>query len=352
MDLNKFDLNLLKALDVLLEERNVTRAAERLFITQQAASGALQRLRRHFDDDLLSPVGRRLEPTPLALSLVLPVREALLATKAALGTRPTFDPQSAQANCRIAMTDYSLLVALPRFLRRLSVDAPRVRCTVEPLTKNSFDRLDMGDLDFCLAANDVRLYGRHRPGKLIRSEPMFQDDFVCVVDPRYVDISRGMPLSAYKRLRHNSVAFGEPWAPARDGRHRTRQVIFRWCAPCGDARNWAIPSAARTRLDQPRAQAEPSLGGRSFDPETGARTRMRSPETPAAKRLFTVNEFCTAYGTGRSKTYELIRLGLLKARKLDGKTMIRAEDAEAFVERLPPALGALGPSPGRRRSLS
>jgi hypothetical protein len=79
---------------------------------------------------------------------------------------------------------------------------------------------------------------------------------------------------------------------------------------------------------------------------------MSSPETQAAKRLFTVNEFCAAYGTGRSKTYDLIRRGLLKARKLDGKTMIRAEDAEAFVERLPPALGALGPCPGRRRSLT
>ena len=74
MDLSKFDLNLLRGLDVLLEERNVTRAAERLFITQQAASGTLQRLRRHFDDELLTRVGRHLEPTPLARSLVTPVR--------------------------------------------------------------------------------------------------------------------------------------------------------------------------------------------------------------------------------------------------------------------------------------
>lgn len=209
MDLSRFDLNLLKALDVLLEERNVTRAAERLFITQQAASGALQRLRRHFDDDLLSPIGRRLEPTPLAVSLTIPVREALLAAKAALDTRPSFDPQTAKGNCRIAMTDYSLLVVMPQFLRRLSAEAPRMRCIIEPLSKNSFDRLDMGDLDFCLAAHDVRLYGSHRPGKFIHSQPMFEDDFVCVVDPRNIDISKGMPLSLYRRLRHNSVAFGD-----------------------------------------------------------------------------------------------------------------------------------------------
>lgn len=78
---------------------------------------------------------------------------------------------------------------------------------------------------------------------------------------------------------------------------------------------------------------------------------MHAPEAPTAKRLLTINQFCAAYRAGRSKTYDLIRRGLLKACKLDGKTMIRAEDAEAFVERLPPALGASGPHPGRRRFL-
>ena len=75
VDLKNFDLNLLRALDALLEEKNVTHAGQRLFITQQAASGALQRLREHFGDPLLTPVGRRLELTPLALSLIHPVRE-------------------------------------------------------------------------------------------------------------------------------------------------------------------------------------------------------------------------------------------------------------------------------------
>jgi LysR family nod box-dependent transcriptional activator len=209
VDLSHFDLNLLRSLDVLLEERNVTRAAERLFVSQQAASGALQRLRQHFDDELLTRVGRQFEPTPLARSLIVPVREALLAAQAALDTRPTFDPQSAALTCRVAMSDYTLLVLLPQFLRRLSTQAPNVRCIVEPVTKNSFDRLAMGDLDFCLTASDVRLYGAHSPTKLIRSEPMFHDDFVCVVDPAKVDISNGISLSTYRHLRHNSAAFGE-----------------------------------------------------------------------------------------------------------------------------------------------
>lgn len=209
MNLAHFDLNLLRTLDILLRERNVTRAAQRLFVTQQAASGALQRLRQHFDDELLTRVGRQLEPTPLGKSLIIPVREALLAAQAALDTRPSFDPAQSSMTCRIAMSDYGTLVLLPSFLRLLAVQAPSMRCIVEPVTRRSFERLAMGDLDFCLSAHDVRLYGTHRPGLRIQSASMFEDDFVCVVDPAQVNVSNGLSLEAYQVLRHNSVAFGE-----------------------------------------------------------------------------------------------------------------------------------------------
>ncbi len=209
MGLSHFDLNLLRSLDALLAERNVTRAAARLFVTQQAASGALQRLRSHFDDELLTRVGRHLEPTPLARSLMLPVREALLAAQAALNTRPKFDPGTSETVCRIAMSDYGLLVLLPRFLQRLSAEAPGIKCLVEPLLKNSFDRIEMGDLDFCMTANDWQLYGSRHPGARIRTEAMFQDDFVCVVDERFAKVGNAMTLECYQKHRHNSVAFGQ-----------------------------------------------------------------------------------------------------------------------------------------------
>ena len=204
-----FDLNLLRSLDVLLDERNVTHAAARLCVTQQAASGALQRLRQHFNDELLTRVGRHLELTPLAESLILPVREALLTVQTALDTRPAFDPLEATSTCRIAMSDYGLLVLLPHFLRLLGVRAPGIGCVVEPVTRHSFERLDMGDLDFYLGAHDVRLYGTHRPGKRVRSKAMFHDDFVCVVDPAQVDVSNGLSIARYRGMRHNSVRLGE-----------------------------------------------------------------------------------------------------------------------------------------------
>jgi len=76
MQLNRFDLNLLIALDALVHEKNVTRAAERVFVSQPAMSAALQKLREYFNDQLLVRVGRDMELTPRGLSLVEPVREA------------------------------------------------------------------------------------------------------------------------------------------------------------------------------------------------------------------------------------------------------------------------------------
>jgi LysR family transcriptional regulator, nod-box dependent transcriptional activator len=87
MQLNRFDLNLLIALDALLHEGNVTRAAERVFISQPATSAAFQKLREFFEDPLLVRVGRDMQPTPRGLSLVEPVREALLEIQTTLGTR-------------------------------------------------------------------------------------------------------------------------------------------------------------------------------------------------------------------------------------------------------------------------
>ena len=91
MNVNHFDLNLLVALDALLTERNVTRAAEKLYV-QPALSGSLQRLRQQFQDPILVRIGRNMELTPKAAALVEPVREALRQVRAVLNTRQTFEP--------------------------------------------------------------------------------------------------------------------------------------------------------------------------------------------------------------------------------------------------------------------
>ena len=207
MQFNHFDLNLLRTLDVLLSERNVTRTAERLFVTQQATSGALRRLRDFFDDQLLVRVGRHFELTPLARSLVVPVREALLRVEAALGTQPGFEPSQSTRTIRLAMSDYASLVVLPRLMSLLAAEAPKVTMRVETLSSASFKRLEQGDVDLCITVPHWGLYHDYGPSAEILTEALFDDDFICVVDRRHHPATE-MTLPAYRAARHNVVRFG------------------------------------------------------------------------------------------------------------------------------------------------
>ena len=127
MQLNRFDLNLLIALDALLREKNVTRAAERVFVSQPAMSAALHKLREYFNDPLLVRVGREMELTPRGESLVEPVREALLRIQMMLGTQPTFDPKTARRDFTVIMSEEAVPGVLPALLRTLAQRGPRAR---------------------------------------------------------------------------------------------------------------------------------------------------------------------------------------------------------------------------------
>ena len=98
MRFNRLDLNLLVALDVLLAEKSITRAARRLNLSQSATSGVLARLREYFKDELLVQVGRTLILTPLAISLADPVRKVLLQIQATIEIKPQFEPSTAANN--------------------------------------------------------------------------------------------------------------------------------------------------------------------------------------------------------------------------------------------------------------
>ncbi len=135
MRLNGLDLNLLVALDALLEEQHVTRAGERVGLTQSAMSDALARLRRHYGDELLVRRGNRLHLTPLAEALRERVAEAISTATHAFGARATFDPGSSTRGFRIFATGIGLVVVRP-LLDRLAGAAPHV----------SLSLLDMDEL--------------------------------------------------------------------------------------------------------------------------------------------------------------------------------------------------------------
>ncbi len=119
MNLRQFDLNLLVALDALLTERNVTRAGERLYLSQPAMSGILSRLRHAFNDELLVRVGRHLEPTAFAAQLAKPVRECVQQIEDLLSTQRMFSPETEARTFVIAASDYVVLLLLGPLVKRL-----------------------------------------------------------------------------------------------------------------------------------------------------------------------------------------------------------------------------------------
>lgn len=156
MNTSNFDLNLLRVFDTLLRERNVSRAAERLALSQPAVSNALGRLRELLDDPLLVRVGRSMQPTPRALALEAPIRAALQQIEESLNAGLHFDPANSNRRFRIALTDYVELICLPRLLQQLAVEAPQVQIEIQHLSPSlPSEALDKGELDLALGRFDA-----------------------------------------------------------------------------------------------------------------------------------------------------------------------------------------------------
>ena len=210
MHLNKFDLNLLIALDALLQEKNVTRAAERVFVSQPAMSAALQKLRDYFNDPLLVRAGRELCLTPRGLSLVEPVREALLHVQATLGTQPTFDPATVSRSFSVIVRDHIVPRLMPAVLRRMLAEAPHVRCAVEELSQTSLSRLEHGDSDLAVLIDNPQLFGLQTFPEWLRLVELRTVRWVCVVCRDHPYIRDELTEELYASMPH---VFSKPAGP-------------------------------------------------------------------------------------------------------------------------------------------
>lgn len=172
MEYEKLDLNLLVALDALLCERNVTRAAQRLFLSQSGMSHALTRLRRAFGDELLVRVGNRTELTPRAEDLAEPVREILRRVSNLVHPSSQFQPSESRDEFVVAMTEYAADILLPGLIADIEQAAPAVRLTVLQHDPEAPLPLTTGKVDIV-----VTLPARaEHPGL-----PLFQDEYGWVV---------------------------------------------------------------------------------------------------------------------------------------------------------------------------
>ena len=168
------DLNLLKALDALLDECNVTRAASRLGVTQPAMSGMLTRLRENFGDPLFVRAKHGIVPTQRALELSAPLKQ-VISQIGALLQPPSFDPLTANITFTIAATDYALrAVALP-FLSALKQQAPHIRIALVPVDDKQVQlQLERGDIDLALLTPESTPPDLH-------AKNLFDEHYVCVL---------------------------------------------------------------------------------------------------------------------------------------------------------------------------
>jgi DNA-binding transcriptional LysR family regulator len=148
-ELLKVDLNLLISLQVLLEEENVSRAAERLFITQPAMSKTLGRLREVFADPLFTRSSHGMQPTPRALELAAAL-ESVLQDIQQLVSGSTFDPNSWQGELTLALSEYIGIWLLPPLMARLQLLAPGIALKSITRVEHQLQHLAEGDLDIAI----------------------------------------------------------------------------------------------------------------------------------------------------------------------------------------------------------
>ncbi|OOO33514.1 UNVERIFIED_ORG: hypothetical protein BTE55_09630 [Rhizobium sophorae] len=221
MRLDRFDLNLLVALDALLEERSVTRASERLCIGQSATSAALARLRDYFGDALLVQVGRRMELTPLAQSLIAPVRDALMRTRSAISIRPIFEPGAISRTFSVAASDYMLDVLLAEAVRQLSASAPGMRLDIRRTPVDVLEAFERGTIDVLIIPEQYASRLQHPQIEVLRDEHVCM---MCAASAR--DLTK-LTMEDYLDRGHVSIRLGneaslafEEWFLPRYGRQR------------------------------------------------------------------------------------------------------------------------------------
>ena len=200
MNIANLDLNLLVALHALLEERNVTRAGERIGLSQPATSAALARLRRHFADELLVRRGNRYEPTPLGHALRGPAANACSVMERLFSSRAHFHPETEERDFTLLASDYAIAVFGARLARELHRSAPGIRLHFESMPTSIVSATEsvLGAVDGVLMLHGV--IGGYPAVEL------FRDTWVCILDQDNDTVGETLAMEDLARL---------PWAVYR-----------------------------------------------------------------------------------------------------------------------------------------
>lgn len=196
MDTRKTDLNLLLALEALLAERNVTRAARRLRMSQPALSAQLARLRDMFGDPLFLPAQRGVIPTQRALELAERLTGVLDQVRSIVTENTAFDPDSADFTVSMAASDYVQQVLLIRLILDVRRQAPQLRIALKALDGRTIEQqMERGEVD-------IAFMTRHTAPESLHSRPLFDERYVCIAAARHPRIRGQLSLAAYLGEEH------------------------------------------------------------------------------------------------------------------------------------------------------
>jgi len=217
--LDGVDLNLLRVFLAIVEERSLTKAGERLALSQPAISYSLARLRALFDDPLFVRTRHGMEPTPIARELALIVSRALDTVREALRYAERFDPAVSTREFRLSLSDAGEMAYLPSICEAVKRLAPRIKISVEPLPSGAIEEaLRARRLDFAIG-NLPALTPR------TRHQVLFEEDYVCVTRRRR-GARRGdeLTLAAFADASHVQIRSIEHSHLALDDALRTKGV--------------------------------------------------------------------------------------------------------------------------------
>ena len=194
--IENFDLNLLAIFDALMVERNVSKAAEKVYLSQSAMSHALNRLRKLLDDPILVRTEKGMRPTPRALSMEIPIREALTKIQHNLYAPEPFDAFTSEQTFVIYSTEFFECAFLPLLTARLENMAPNVKIVTEILTQYVPETgMTNGEIDFVIGVED----GIAIP-KRLANQSWFQDSLTCIVRRQNPVVGESISLEKFTQI--------------------------------------------------------------------------------------------------------------------------------------------------------
>lgn len=200
LKIHQLDLNLLRVFDALMQEQNLTRAAQQLHMSQPAVSNALARLRTQLGEALFVRTARGMTPTLKAQAIHGPVRAALRLLQEGLALQSEFEPSVADRRFTLAMNDYAQFALLPELMARARAQAPHVVLSVQPDVADTLPaRLAAGDLDLAID------YLHFDAAELVY-EPLHEEDLVVIARRGHPAFAGGLTLASYQAGAHVTIS--------------------------------------------------------------------------------------------------------------------------------------------------